>query len=718
MIGLLAGAAKAEGTIKGDRTEGKRGTKLLRKASQRYNSVRILPSDRSNAVVRKHKERSSPSQKSSKKKSSGKKDGGERLYSPTIAPMKVVATPSPVRVGTDSPVKAARTPPPEAEKACTETVNRKGEKSAKPSECEKQDLGASPTIFPTNLPSPGLPPPTTLPTESATPQPTLAQTETLTVLPTITPTTSSPSLAPTSSAPTLAPTTSVPTLAPSMPTGRPSLGPILLIDTTTVVSISINPSAGPSFQDIIEVATLACDQIRTQSSAIVSQAAPLIVAGDVSCSILRDSTADAILLEIGIIFEDSSIIIPGDSEIAAIVCNVVTGQNAAALLGQITSLPATNGFSTASAVQCSLSADATKAPTTRPTAQPVTSVPTGSPTVLPSSSAPTKRPTTLPTRAPANSPSQGPTRLPLTVLPTTAPVKAPTVSPTSGTLAPTIGISTIPSTAILTSAPTVVPQTPGPTIGVTSNPTPIPTSSTTGSPTQLPTNLIVTTAPTDRPNTLNPTSSPVLPTEVPSIRPSQSKQPSPQPVTKAPTSAPSLKESSAPSFQPTLRPTRVPTKSPSRSPVTQSPTIGPTTSQPTVSPTSAPVSGTIVNASPFTGVYTINSLIVLEAQDFVEAAETTCQHIRQQISSTFTTGFVTVETVGCVLQQANDSPLSIDFDLFVAFGGTAATPTTADVDILVSTSFLQPALQSLIGDLQILDGFNPFSTTTGVLHTN
>jgi hypothetical protein len=125
----------------------------------------------------------------------------------------------------------------------------------------------------------------------------------------------------------------------------------------------------------------------------------------------------------------------------------------------------------------------------------------------------------------------------------------------------------------------------------------------------------------------------------------------------------------------------------------------------------------IVPATQFSVDYSVSSIIALETQDFMDAALATCEHVRAQVLRTFNTGFITVATFLCTPVQTSDSPLFIEYDILVAFDGASpATPTTADVDVLVNTAFQQPAVVNLISDLQALGGVNPFSTTLSVLY--
>jgi hypothetical protein len=90
----------------------------------------------------------------------------------------------------------------------------------------------------------------------------------------------------------------------------------------------------------------------------------------------------------------------------------------------------------------------------------------------------------------------------------------------------------------------------------------------------------------------------------------------------------------------------------------------------------------------------------------------TCEHVRAQMVRFFELSFTSVVDFICTPVQTSEDPLFIEYDILVAFDGVSAgTPTTADVDILVSTAFQQPNVADLLAALQAVGGVNPFSTT-------
>jgi hypothetical protein len=476
--------------------------------------------------------------------------------------------------------------------------------------------------------------------------------------------TSSPSITPSASAPSVSPLAK-PSLTPSI---RPSKSPVALIAKTTIVTIQLDPLDDPSFQEIIDAASLLCDQIGLQTSILVPQAAPLIVGNFDRCSILRDSDNKSILLEIEMSFAETSVIIPADSERADLICFTITGDNFVSVLKQFRALGPSNSFASASSILCSLKVD-TDAPSVKPTPWPTTTRPT-----VTSSREPTDSPTKVPTDVPSKKPTSFPSGMP-----TDGPTKQRTDSPsTKPTLQPTLR-QTITHTQFPSTKP--VALSPVPSLPVTSAGTGAPITS---SPSNSPIQVQLTRVPTVNTATGSPRLSPTVP-------------PSRNPITLSPSLSPkALTEIQIPSTASSNSPTKPPT------------------SRPVISAQSSDLPIAIVPATQFTIEYSIASIIAFETQDFDDAARATCEYIRTQMVQTF----ISVETLLCTPARMSEFPLFIQYDMLIAFNGiSAATPTTSSIDVSISKAFNQPNVQDLISSLQNLSEVNPFSTTTSVVYS-
>lgn len=364
------------------------------------------------------------------------------------------------------------------------------------------------------------------------------------------------------------------------------------------------------------------------------------------------------------------------------------------------------GFPTVSpAVPLTLSPSVVPGPST-PTTTP-------SPSLLAPSSFTTSQPTvTAPSLPPGstNAPSfaSGATGAPSFPPGATAhPTPLLTSTPSMAQSSAVSNSTTAPSTVMGTSMPSApVPPTLGPS-----------TQLETGAPTQFVSSDSPSIAPSPGIDMAQPAvSSTLVPTTfVETAQPAVNK-------TLLPTTA---VETARPDVSPTSKPTLVSTSSPSKAQATAVPSVAPTidttTLQPFVHPiTTAPsrgaTSGFIRRATPFSATYLLTSDSYTE-QQFSTAQRITQQFLDDYVSMQFAdkkkTGIDKLTSK--VLEVNAGSPPDAAFGLEIKFNESSTfVPSNQEVDVLIESAFMDPAVQELITALQNLPLDNPFSGVVAV----
>jgi hypothetical protein len=371
------------------------------------------------------------------------------------------------------------------------------------------------------------------------------------------------------------------------------------------------------------------------------------------------------------------------------------------------------------------------------------------------------RPTSMPIRTltPAFNPegTEAPTPQTGTTNPTvTRSPSTSTRTPTgTNTNSPSFPNSLLPSTSTppavptVPSIPSVVPTTTAiPTATIQPQGSRIPMSNTSVAPSRQPSNSDSSIVPVQGPTqgTATPSIVPVVGPASGSITPTASTTPV------LISSAPSIVPVASPSVA-TISPTTILSTIPSSIPV-PGPTTPPTTAAGSATPSSVPVSGPTQNSATPTG---ITSITPSETADI--PTNTPNQNLQTQIPTA--TGATLVQTKHALLYNITGEPSEVQlaeaqnvtmtylegylrqnfelntlanlddfngivdgsepnnstifYDVAVSFGpGSQAVPTQSDLDVLIQSSYLPPAVDALITSLQALDPSNPFSTTTSV----
>jgi hypothetical protein len=125
----------------------------------------------------------------------------------------------------------------------------------------------------------------------------------------------------------------------------------------------------------------------------------------------------------------------------------------------------------------------------------------------------------------------------------------------------------------------------------------------------------------------------------------------------------------------------------------------------------------VVQATPYCVDYTTPGVNPSEA-DLLAAAQVTCQHVQDYISMIFNMndGVDLAGTTCADTSSGPGPPPSICFDVAIVVSTTSEfTPSTGNVDILVTVALNVPTVDELLDDLgDQLPASNPLSMTTGV----
>jgi len=274
---------------------------------------------------------------------------------------------------------------------------------------------------------------------------------------------------------------------------------------------------------------------------------------------------------------------------------------------------------------------------------------------------------------------------------------------------PTSRLTWPPWTRIEVLHPTEIPVEGIPTSDPSNAPTETPAEDVpTSEPADIPTGTPVEDGPTSEPSDAVPTGTPVE--DAPTNEPID--VPTGMPVEGVPTTEPDEIPTSQPIDAVTEEPSGIPTGQPIDS--TVEPTDAPT-AVPLPSPTRPPDEST-VTLSAWKLEYALTSNQDPSDEDFAEAIAVTTEYLEEFMDSFFRfSEDVNFESMEVVSTGTTTNPVTIEFSTSIKFADDSVFfPSASELDVLLSSAFQQPTVQTYLLLLRNLPRSNPFQTTQTV----